>query len=384
MHVAFVTETFRPEINGVAMTCGRLVDGLRQRGHRIDVIRPRQPGEALGRHGETSDMLVRGLPLPGYPGLQLGMPQTRQLLAQWRARRPDIVHVVTEGPLGWSATAAARKLDIPTSSGFHTNFDRYSAHYRAGFLRPMVSSYLRIFHRRTQATMVPTETLAAELAGAGIPGLHVIRRGVDTELFSPRRRSEVLRRAWGVGERQLAVIYVGRIAAEKNIALALRAFSAIEANHPDARFILVGDGPLRESLARQHPRHHFAGARVGVELAEHYASADLFLFPSLTETFGNVTLEAMASGVPVMAYRSAAAAELIRDGASGRTVMPGDEGAFIAESVTLAADPVARTRYARQALQVAEANGWSDVVGSFEAMLAALREGRGGARLATA
>ena len=195
MHIAFVTETFRPEINGVAMTCGRLVDGLRQRGHRVDVVRPRQGDEDAAADGA---MLVRGMPLPGYPGLQLGAPSARRLLAAWRVCRPDVVHVVTEGPLGWSATAAARKLGIPLSSGFHTNFDRYSAHYRAGFMRPLVAAYLRIFHRRTQATMVPTETLAAELAGSGIPGLRVIRRGVDTALFSPLRRSNALRRSWTV------------------------------------------------------------------------------------------------------------------------------------------------------------------------------------------
>ncbi|MGA9394750.1 MAG: glycosyltransferase, partial [Azonexus sp.] len=151
LDIAFVSETYPPEVNGVAMTVGRLVGGLRERGHRVSVIRPRQ---GQGDTGEDYDLALPGLPLPGYPGLRFGLPAGRRLAWQWRQRRPDIVHVVTEGPLGWSAVSVARRLGIPVTSGFHTNFDRYSEHYGVGWLRPVVAAYLRALHRRTLATMV--------------------------------------------------------------------------------------------------------------------------------------------------------------------------------------------------------------------------------------
>ena len=339
LHLALVSETYVPEINGVAMTVGRLVDGLRGNGHRVNVVRPRQHADD---RGEAGDMVLPGLPLPGYSGrrfgLRFGLPATGRLKAAWRVARPDVVHVVTEGPLGWSAVAAARALGIPVTSGFHTNFDRYSIHYGMSWLRPTVSAYLRAFHRRTRATLVPTEALAATLAGEGIPGVRVVGRGVDTVLFDPARRSQALRQAWGVGADGLAVIYVGRLAAEKNLDLVLRAFAAIHARRPAARLVLVGDGPLRARLEAGATPPCFAGQRTGEDLAAHYASADVFLFSSLSETFGNVTQEALASGLGVAAYRSAAAAELIVDGENGRAIAPGDAESFIRAAVDMALD----------------------------------------------
>lgn len=364
--IAVVTETHPPEVNGVAMTVGRLIDGLRGRGHRVSVVRPRQSREDAGGEG---DLLLAGLPLPGYAGLRFGLPAGAALTKAWRRRRPDVVHVVTEGPLGWSAVAAARRLGLPVTSGFHTNFDRYSVHYGLGWLRPAVAAYLRSLHRRTRATVVPTEALAADLAGEGIPGVCVVGRGVDTQLFHPGRRDAALRAAWGVGERGLICLYVGRLAPEKNLDLACRAFDAVRAVRPSARMVWVGDGPAAARLQRERPADHFAGTRTGADLAAHYASADVFLFGSLTETYGNVVAEAMASGLAVVAYRSAAAAELIRDGFSGRTVPPGDESAFAAAALDLALDDGLRHAAGLRARIDMESRGWSAVVERFESVL---------------
>ncbi len=363
--VDFVTETYPPEINGVAMTVSRLVGGLRDLGHRVRVIRPVQ---GKGDEGGEHELVVSGLPLPGYPGLRLGLPAGRRLAKRWREQRPDLVHVVTEGPLGWSAVNVARRLGIPVTSGFHTNFDRYSIHYGIGWMRPAVAAYLRTLHRRTLATMVPTEALAADLAGEGLPGVRVVGRGVDTTLFDPARRSEALRAEWGLAAQADAPVclYVGRLAPEKNLATVLTTFAAIERAKPGAKMVWVGDGPSAASLAAAYPTHHFAGVRRGADLAEHYASADLFLFPSLTETYGNVVAEAMASGLPVVAYRSAAAAELIVPEQNGMLAAPGDEPAFIEAALWMAADAARRSQLAEAARICILPRSWHRVVERFE------------------
>ncbi|WP_374324228.1 glycosyltransferase family 4 protein [Azonexus sp.] len=363
LEIAFVTETYPPEVNGVAMTVGRLVDGLRQRGHRVEVLRPRQgAADAGGEH----EVPFAGVALPGYPGLQFGLPAGGALRRRWRQRRPDLVHVVTEGPFGWSAVAAARRLGIPVTSGFHTNFDRYSVHYGIGWLRPAVAAYLRILHRRTRATLVPTAALAAELAGEGVPGVRVVGRGVDTVLFDPARRSAELRRRWGADGDGPVCLYVGRLAPEKNLALVEKCFAALQVWHPAARLVWVGDGPSARKLEQDHPDQYFAGMRIGEDLAAHFASADLFLFPSLSETYGNVVAEAMASGVPVVAYRSAAAAELVVDADNGRVVAPGDEKAFVEAALWALEDGERLRRMGVQARSAMLSRGWPDVVVSFE------------------
>ncbi len=372
LDLAVVSETYPPEVNGVAMTVGRLVQGLRRRGHRVEVVRPRQGAGDGGGDGERT---LPGLPLPGYRGLRFGLPAGGRLRQLWRRQRPDLVHVVTEGPLGWSAVAAARRLGIPVTSGFHTNFDRYAMHYGLGWLRPAVAAYLRALHRRTQATVVPTAALAAELAGAGIGGVHVVGRGVDSALFDPARRSARLRADWGVAADAPACLYVGRLAPEKNLALVLRSFAAIRERHPAARLIWVGDGPAGAQLAAAHPEQHFAGVRTGIDLAAHYASADLFLFPSLSETYGNVVAEAMASGLPVMAYRSAAAAELIVDRHNGGVASPGDEAAFIAGALELLADRQRLAELAQAARTTMLPRNWEGVIASFERVLSAVLAG---------
>jgi glycosyltransferase involved in cell wall biosynthesis len=363
LRVAFVTETWPPEVNGVAMTSARLVDGLRARGHRVHVVRPRQ---CRGDEAAAHETVLAGLPLPGYAGLRFGLPAGRALRAAWRVEPPDVVHVVTEGPLGLSALVAACALGIPVSSGFHTHFEHYSAHYRAGWLRPLVAGYLHAFHRRAQATLVPTAALAGELRACGVPGVTVVGRGVDTALFTPSRRDRALRRGWGLADDALLCVYVGRLAAEKNLDTVLAAFAALRRVRTDARMLWVGDGPLGEWLRAHHPDHLFAGVQRGEALARCYASADLFLFPSLTETFGNVVAEAMASGLAVLAYRRAGAAELVTDGIDGIVVAAGERDAYLRAAVALARDDALRARLGAAAHLAMQVRGWDAVVSAFE------------------
>lgn len=367
LRIALVTETWPPEVNGVAMTMSRLVSGLRERGHVIQVIRPRQHGDAATP--PEGEVLVRGVPLPGYAGLQFGLPAGALLRRLWRESCPHVVHTVTEGPLGWSALRHARAMKLPVSSSYHTNFDSYSRHYGAGLLAPLVRAWLLHFHRRAACTLVPTRLLADGLTRARVPGAQVLGRGVDTALFDPRRRSLALRRSWGAGDEDPVVLHVGRLAPEKNLALAAQAFSAIAAHRPRARMVWIGDGPAKDSLARSYPQHVFAGTRKGEELAAHYASADVFLFPSLTETYGNVVAEAMASGLGVVAYATAAAGELIVAGEHGLTVPPRDEQAFVAAACRLSGDDRLLAHCRKLARRRVEPITWQSVTDDFETAL---------------
>ncbi|MFT3734120.1 MAG: glycosyltransferase family 1 protein [Rhodocyclaceae bacterium] len=373
LRVTLVTETWPPEVNGVAMTVSRLVEGLRSRGHCVQVVRPRQGHEAKDTtHG---DVLVKGLPIPGYKGLQFGLPADGTLRRLWERQRPDVVHAVTEGPLGWSALNQARKLGLPVTSSYHTHFDGYSKHYGAGIVGPIVSAVLRRFHRRTVSTMAPTRVLVDSLTRNKVPGARVLGRGVDTQLFDPAKRSTELRQSWGADDGTLVVLNVGRLAPEKNLDLAARAFAAIKAAHPTAKMVWVGDGPSRSKLAQQHPDHVFTGAKRGEELATHYASADIFLFPSLTETYGNVVPEAMASGLAVVAYHDAAAAELITQNEHGLTAPVRDEEAFIATACRMADESALRQHVRSHARSRVEPITWDAVIGEFESVLRAASRG---------
>lgn len=376
LRVAIVTETYPPEINGVAATISRVVDGLQQRGHELQLVRPRQHRADVAADAPGCvEVLVRGLPIPRYPQLRMGLPSRHALLRLWSRHRPDVVHIVTEGPLGRSALQAATQLKLPAVSDFRTNFHAYSSHYGLAWLRRPIMGYLRRFHNRTAVTMVPTESLRDGLAAAGFERLRVVSRGVDTQLFDPARRSDRLRESWGAGSGTTVVLHVGRLAPEKNLATLLTAFEALRGVAADARLVLVGDGPERSSLQRRCPGVHFAGLRRGEDLATHYASADLFLFPSLTETFGNVVPEAMASGLAVLGYDYAAAAQLVRHAENGLLV-PLDQGsAFSAAAARLAADPAGARAMGAAARATACRLGWGRIVEAVEAeYLAALAQ----------
>jgi glycosyltransferase involved in cell wall biosynthesis len=369
LRLLLVTETYPPEINGVAMTTGRMVAGLRARGHWVGVVRPwRHNGE---QHCDL-EWGVPGVSLPNYPGVKLGLPYWLRINELIRTHKPDLVHVVTEGPLGWAALLAARHLGLPVTSGYHTHFDQYSSHYGMAWLTPLVTRWLDALHRRCQATLVPAPELADSLRARGIPNVQVVGRGVDTALFTPARRDRALRQSWGLGDAAdtpPACLYVGRLAPEKNLQAVVRSHAAIAARHPGAPMVWVGDGPALAGLKAAHPEHIFAGPRIGEDLARHYASADLFLFPSLSETWGNVIGEAMASGLGVVAYDRAAAAALIRHGENGFAPAPGNEQGFIEAALELAGAPARRQDFGQQARKTTEEASWEHITARLESVL---------------
>jgi glycosyltransferase involved in cell wall biosynthesis len=375
MRHAIVTETWPPEVNGVALTVRQLAEGLHARGHDVQVVRPRQPAD--GDDGAAPDqLLVRGLPLPRYPGLRFGLPATGALMRAWQAAPPDAIYVATEGPLGWSALRVARRLGIPAATGLHTRFDRYMRDYALPLLEPVALRWMRRFHNHADATLVPTSELAGVLHDAGFRNLRLLPRAVDTARFDPRHRDPGLRRDWGLDEGGPAVIHVGRIAAEKNLELAVRAFRALQARRPSARMIWVGDGPGRARLQRENPDFVFAGVRHGDQLARHYASADLFCFPSHSETFGNVTLEALASGVPVVAFDTGAARERLRDGVDGAAVAVGDDDGFVEAVVRIGGDDLLRGAMRMAARSAVSGLRPQKVAADFDAILSQLASTR--------
>jgi glycosyltransferase involved in cell wall biosynthesis len=379
MRIAYVTETYPPEINGVALTVRRSVEFLRER-HAVDLIRPRQPGERAGDtpvsevsgSGRVEDPLLPqrmwlsgGRAIPMYPDLRFGYAWPKSLERRFRAGGTHLVHVATQGPLGWAAVVAARRLGLPVTSDFRTNFHLYSRYYALGWAAPAIGAYLRRFHNRTRLSFVPTRQTRDELTAAGFERLAVVGRGVDLDRFNPGRRDDRLRAGWGAAGGPV-LLCVGRLAAEKNVALALRAFRRARQFTPGARMVVVGDGPSRRELEAAYPDVLFVGMQTGDALAAHYASADLFIFPSLSETFGNVTLEALACGVPVVAFNVAAAAELVTDRINGRVVEPGDDEAFIAAACLLASLHRELAPMRIEARRAATGADWPTVLAGFE------------------
>ena len=370
LRIALVTETFPPEINGVSMTLGRLVDGLAHRGHQVQVVRCRLPQESLAElKSGISHMPLPSLPIPRYSGLRLGLPARGRLCENWSRERPDVVHIATEGPLGRSALRAAEELRLPLASSYHTNFHDYSRHYGLGLMHGMVAGYLRRFHNRTRVTMVPSPDLLEQLSQAGFENLVTLGRGVDTVLFSPTKRDDSLRATWGSGPHDPVLLHVGRVAPEKNIPLALNAFKRIRETVTNARMVVVGDGPLRRGFSDQHPGVIFTGALPVEDLARHYASADIFLFPSMSETFGNVLLEAMASGLATVSFDYAAPKAYVQHEDNGLLATFGDEASWLTMACALAAHPTYIARLRPAARATAEAIGWNAVIDRFESLL---------------
>lgn len=374
MQIVYVTETHPPEVNGVALTTARTVAHLRAAGHRVQLVRPRQRGEDA--RDDADEWRCAGGPIPMYPELRYGLATGAALRRRWRALGPALVHVATPGPLARTALAAARAEGIATSADFRTNFHAYSRHYRLGWLEPLVMRWLRRLHDLADCNFVPTPALAAELAAAGFSRLAVSGRGVDATLFDPARRDPALRARWGAAGDERVLLHVGRLAAEKNVALVLRTWERLRAAQPGLRLVIVGDGPQRAALQREHPQACFAGVRTGADLAAHYASADAFAFPSLTDTFGNVTLEALASGLALAAFDTAAAAVHVVDGVNGCLARPGDEAGFEAALQAALGHGAPGSALRRRARETALGADWSVVLQGFEQALRGVAEHR--------
>jgi len=372
-HVLIVTETYRPEINGVATTLGNWVDGLLRLGIKVTIIRPRQskhdtPKQDASENVEN-EILVFGVPIPGYAELKFGLTRTSWMTATIRKINPDSIYIATEGPLGYTALKASKVLGINAITGFHTNFQSYSRFYNFGFLESLITRYLRWFHNSSAGTLVPTMQQKLFLERHGFKNITIVSRGIDHTLFSREKRSQELRASWDVKEEDAVFLYVGRIAAEKNLDLLARTYETVTNRYPTAKFVLVGDGPLKPQLAKTHPGLIFAGVKRGEELASHYASGDIFLFPSKTDTFGNVITEAMVSGCCICAFDAAAAGEHLRHYQSGFLADLGDDEAFIENAITAYEKRQLRANISSASHRISMNLSWNDIVQKFCSIL---------------
>lgn len=359
--IEVVTDTYVPDINGVSFSLGRLCNGLRERGHRVEIIRS-------GKSHGPNETTVLSWPLPGYWEVKVGAPWPGELRRRWKRNRPDVIYVAIETPLGFSAVAAARSLGIPVVGGFHTNFREYLENYGVNWVGNLVWRYQKWFHDRLNLTLVPSPDAREKLERSGFSKVAVLGRGVDTTLFSPARRSEDLRLSYGAAGDVPVALVVGRVSNEKNIGLAIRAFARMKQSCPEMVCMVVGGGPACAKLMRAHPDVRFPGYLTGMELAACCASCDIMLFPSGTETFGNVLLEGMSSGLAVLGYDYAAAGWHGRHGENLLKVKKGDEAAFLDAAVELL-DPVLRAKLSVGARQTAESLGWPAIIVGLESIL---------------
>jgi glycosyltransferase involved in cell wall biosynthesis len=362
MRISIVSETFIPQVNGVSRTLDRLVHHLTSQGDRVQVVIPRyrETAPPLPKNLEKSEW--GGPSLPFYPEVRLPLVTPAGLRQTFKAFAPQLVHIATEGPLGWSALKAAHDLGVPTVSSYHTNFPQYLANYRLGFLENTAWRYLCRFHNATRITFCPTPSIRDRLAERGFRDLELWSRGVDSLQFNPLNRDEVVRRELGIDPQEKVIAYVGRLAAEKNLEMLLESWRLLPGREK-YRLLLIGDGPLRPRLERcADSRVIFAGYWYGYELARLYASADLFVFPSLSDTFGNVILEAMASGLPVVAFQVPGPGDILREGETGMFAGRVDAESLARAMHSLLSRPEQLRAMGENARRYAERQNWKDIL----------------------
>ena len=361
--ICFVTETYPPDINGVALTLEKIINGFVLKNYSVSIITPKSQRSDNQQSSGLSIPItfVKGFAFPFYREARFGLPCRSLLYKSWSVSKPDLVHIATEGPLGYSALCVANDLNIPVVSDFRTNFHEYGKYYGIGKLRKLIFLYLRYFHNKTDRTLVPTKKLAEFLQKSKFAKISVVPRGVDINLFHPRKRNPKTKRTLSFEDDSFNLLSVGRLAKEKNLDLVIDVFFKFRKISNKVMLIFVGDGPYIGELKERCPDALFVGYKTASELSEYYANADLLVFPSLTETFGNVTLEALASGLPVLSFDTAAAKELVIDGKNGFTVNVFQDKAFVEKAIQIF-DHVDLGNIRKNARRTAEQNCWDQII----------------------
>jgi glycosyltransferase involved in cell wall biosynthesis len=361
VRIALFSEVYWPMVSGVGVTLLRLTRALEERGHQIRVYSATYP-LPKGQRDRAEVHRSPSIPLFLYPDVQWAFPRLRDVVDDVVRFRPDVVHVATEFTVGVAGLKAARQLRLPLIASSHTDYEKYAARYNVEWALRVGWHYLRWFYGHAHRVLCPSRIYEQHLQSRGVAHTGVWSRGVDPAWFHPRFRSEAYRRALGVGPDDLLVTYIGRIAREKNLAQLLEAWEALAQHRGSAKLALVGRGPLEEEIRRREiPGVHVCGLMHDRELSEAYASADIFAFPSATETFGNSLLEAMGSGLPSLAAAAGGVLEFARHGENSWLVAP-NSAAAVAEGLhRLMEDAALRRRLSDGALRTARDRGWDEV-----------------------
>ncbi len=353
LRVVLTTGNYNYIKDGVSLTLNRLVGWLERHGVEVLVVAPVAEVAAMEHEGRLEP--VASFAIPTRKEYRIGLTLTAELRRKIEAFRPQLFHIAVPDITGHSALRLARRMQVPVVSSFHTRYDTYLQYYGLKFLEPLFHRRLRAFYAACEHVYVPSQSMMDELSAQGISGenMRLWTRGVDHQRFSPARRSPGWRRAHGIGDGEVLIAYAGRLVAEKNMALMARVFARLKQEALPHRTILLGDGPEAGWMSKAMPDTVFAGFLHGDEMAAGYASSDIFFFPSITETFGNVTLEAMASGLPAVNADATGSRSLVREGETGFLVDPADEGLMVKRLAQLIADPELRARLGAQARQIA-------------------------------
>jgi phosphatidylinositol alpha 1,6-mannosyltransferase len=375
MRIALFSETFLPQRNGVALIVDRLVRHLARDGHELLLVVPvswRPRGDAPVPDGVTL-LRVAGAPLPKYPDLTIGIPLAPRILDAVHHFRPDVIHLVTEFTMGLTGLRAAWELRVPTVASFHTNVPGALPYYGFPWATDWCWAYLRWFHNRAGVSLCPSEANRAELLARGFRNVRIWPRGVDTERFSPTRRSAAVRARLGSND-GFHLLYVGRVTPEKELPILFDAFRRVSAAGlpQSVHLTIAGDGAYTARTQANAPREvTFTGYLEGDALDEVYAAADAFVFPSRVETLGNVVLEAMAAGLPVIGVNQGGTIENVRDGVNGYLCEPGNAVSVADAILRLATDAGLRSQLSRNARAWAEARTWE---AAFQPLVATYEE----------
>lgn len=380
MRIALFSEVYWPMVSGVGVTLLRLTEALQARGHEVRVYSATYALPA-GSPDRPEVHRSPSVPLFLYPDVQWAFPRLREVVEDLARFRPDVVHVATEFSLGIAGLKAARQLGIPVIASAHTDYDQYAARYGVTWALRAGWHYLRWFYGQAHKVLCPSRIYEEHLHARGVRHTGLWSRGVDPAWFHPRFRSEAYRARFGVGPGDLLVTYIGRLAREKNLELLLRAWERLAPARGSAQLVLVGRGPLEEPIRRSElPGVHVPGLLGGHALSAAYASADVFTFPSPTETFGNSLLEAMGSGLPSLVAAAGGVLEFAGHGRNAWLVAPNSVAAIEEGLGRLLQDAALRRQLAEGALRTASAWGWGAVydrlVADYEDAVNAVRVSR--------
>lgn len=356
MRIALICETFLPNVNGVTTTICRILEHLQSRGDEVLVFAPQGSPET---YAGAQIIPLSGMTFPLYPELNVTPPQFG-ITSHLRSFRPDLVHLVGPAVFGIIAPHVVSNMRVPLISSYHTDFGAYTYHYGFGFMKDLTNFWLRWIHNRTRITLCPSTATLRDLRAQGFRRLKIWGRGVDTRRFHPDNRSMAWRESLGAQPDETLLLYVGRLAREKRVDLLVDSLRGLE----NVRLVMVGDGPARAELQQRMNGMpvYFTGYLKGQALATAYASADMFVFPSNTETFGQVVQEAMASALPVVGARSGGTLDLVREDVTGKLFEPGVASDLRSQVRSLVANQQRRVAMGQAGRAAAEKRSWPSVM----------------------